>query len=344
MPGDTFNILSIDGGGIRGIFPAKFLQEMEDRLHEKGYEYTKIHEHFDLICGTSTGGIIAIALALGIPASEIQNLYFYNASQIFRRRDFFGLVNSKYDSRNLEQIVKSTYQKYFDGQDPRLNDCKTNICVPIYDLFEGKTSVLKTPHHGKFNRDYHILAYQAALATSAAPTYFTPYSSFYYKIGSNSNENFSNKVDGGIFANNPTMIGLIEAQKAFGKELNEIKVLSLGTGNTKNIDVKNRKRWGLFYWMNPWQKSLIDLFMQSQSQNVNNLIQLLQKGIGSSEKENFVYDRIDFDLKEGPNIDMDDKKEYKLSNLSEKAKGKFQEYGSNIIMAYCNWDSNTNRV
>jgi patatin-like phospholipase/acyl hydrolase len=344
MPRDTFNILSIDGGGIRGIFPAKFLQEIEDRLHEKGYDYTNIHEHFDLICGTSTGGIIAIALALGIPASEIKNLYLDNASQIFKRRDFLGWVNSKYGNQNLEQIVKSTFQKYFDGQDPRLNDCKTNICIPVYDLFEGKPSVLKTPHHERFNRDYHIFAYQAALATSAAPTYFTPYSSSYYKIGSNSDEYFSNKVDGGIFANNPTMIGLIEAQKAFGKELNEIKVLSLGTGSTKNIDVENRKRWGLLYWMNPWRKRLIDLFMQSQSQNINNLVRLLQKGIDGSENENFVYDRIDFDLTEGPNIDMDEKKEYKLSKLSEKAKRKFQEHGSNITLAYCNWNSNADRV
>ena len=331
-----FKILSIDGGGIRGIFPAKFLTDLEEELKRSGAEKTSIYQHFDLICGTSTGGIIALALSLGIPAKEIYQLYKDNASQIFSNKKGFirQLRNAQYEREALEKLVRNQF-KHTDGQrDLRLEDCKTAVCIPIYDLMQGKPSVLKSKYHEAFVRDYHIPAYQAALATSAAPTYFNPYSTKYIDLN-DQEQVFNNKVDGGVFANNPTLIGIIEAQKAFNVALGDLKVLSIGTGHQKFTDACARSKWGILYWINRKRKRLIDLFMQGQSQQVQNLVSLLHKGIDRREGENFIYNRIDTELDETCKIEMDTTESKKLDILSEKAHVAFQNNASVIIKNFC---------
>ncbi|GAB3962973.1 hypothetical protein GCM10028805_65150 [Spirosoma harenae] len=331
-----FRILSLDGGGIRGLFSLAFLVNIEAEMQRKGINDWQIYKHFDLICGTSTGGIIAIALALGIPASEVYELYYDNAKEIFGNKK--GLIRSLFSSshkrNNLEKLVRDKFKSINNDVDPRLADCKTNICITIYDLLQGKPSVLKNKYHADFVRDYHIPAYQAALATSAAPTYFDPYSSSYTDL-KNVKQNFSNKVDGGVFANNPTLIGIIEAQKAFSKNLADLSVLSIGTGHMKFLDACNRKRWGYIYWLiNRHKKRIIELFMQGQSQQVQNLISLLHKGIGQREIENFIYMRIDTELDETCNIELDETDSTKLNKLSEKANIEYQKYGAFVVEKY----------
>jgi len=347
MEKNTFNILSIDGGGIRGVFPAKFLASLEHRLAEIGNGGTEIHQHFDLICGTSTGGIIAIALALGIPADKILGLYLNHAEDIFgKKRPWYkSLTYSKYSNTSLASILKDTFKDASTGNDLRLNDCKTNICIPIYDLFEGKPSVLKNKYHPSFTRDYHIPAFQAALATAAAPTYFDPFSGSYNKIQTESTEDFSNKVDGGVFANNPALLGIIEAQKAFGKNLNEIKVLSIGTGTKKYTDANERSKWGKFYWVNKMR--IFDLFLQSQSQHTSNLISLLQNGVARSESKNggnFAYQRIDIEFDSNFSVELDETNKIVLKRLAEKAATQFQNYGASVIETYCSGGSGTTGV
>ncbi len=330
-----FKILSIDGGGIRGVFPAMFLAKIEAELKAKGVEKTQIFQHFDLICGTSTGGIIAIGLALGMPASEIYKLYLDNASAIFGSKKKGFIKKLKYSAHNragLEELIRAKYKRAFKQNiDPRLKDCKTNVCVPIYDLLNGAPSVLKNNYHPAFTRDFHIPAYKVALATSSAPTYFDPYSTTYTDLNGIENS-FANKVDGGVVANNPTLIGIIEAQKAFNRPLNELNVLSIGTGYCKYSDSVNSKKWGINYWMlKDGKKRLIDLFMQAQSQQVENLVSLLHKGIGRSEVDNFIYSRIDTELDETSNIALDETNQDKLKRLSERATREFQVKGNEIL-------------
>src|SRR5579859_7583311 len=249
--GKPFKILSIDGGGIRGIYPAMLLANLEAELTARGLAKTKIWEHFDLITGTSTGGIIALSLALGVPAKEVGALYLENASRIFGRKKWFipgQIIYSSYKRDFLETLIRTTFQHASGGVDPRLKDCKTNVCIPIYDILEGRPSVLKNNYHSAFVRDYHIPAYQAAMATSAAPTYFDPYSSTYKDL-KDIDQVFSNKVDGGVFANNPSLLAITEAQKAFEQPLSNLRVLSLGTGSQKFVDGCTRKTWGLLYWI-----------------------------------------------------------------------------------------------
>lgn len=336
----SFNILSIDGGGIRGVFPAKILAELEAKLKADGNEKWQIYEHFDLICGTSTGGILAIALALGIPAKDLHDLYLENAKAIFGCKKGFlkQLRFASHERTELEKLIKAKFGEATENkEDPRLKDCKTSICVPIYDLFNGQPSVLKNNYHPKFTRDYHIPAYKAALATSAAPTYFTPYSSEYTDLNG-LHKSFSNKVDGGVIANNPALLGIIEAQEAFYQNLANIRVLSIGTGHQKFSDSAHRTKWGILYWMNGKKQRLIDLFMQGQSQIVENLISLMQNGIDKEriDSPSFVYKRINTELNDTLNIAMDETEKIKLKKLSERGSFEFSNHANEIIQKFCN--------
>lgn len=320
-----FRILSIDGGGVRGIFPAKVLADLEDDLAARGGTRSLLHEHFDLICGTSTGGIIALALALGIPAREILNLYLDHSKMIFgQKRNFFSrIVNAAYDRKPLEEIVRQTFKYGGLPEDPRLMDCKTNVCIPVYDLVQGSPSILKTKHHEAYVRDYHLPAYQVALATSSAPTYFDPYSASYIDLNG-AKQFLNNKVDGGVVVNNPTHVGIIEAQKAFGRPLHELRVLSIGTGTKTFCDSSKRSKWGLLYWMNH-RKRIIEVFMQGQTQQTENLISLMHKGIDKREPESFVYHRIDTPLDDTCNIALDETRRDRLEILVEKAHHEYQK-------------------
>jgi patatin-like phospholipase/acyl hydrolase len=324
-----FRILSIDGGGIRGLFPLRILADIEADLQLRGSKRLLMHEHFDLICGTSTGGIIAIGLALGIPAQVVLDLYYKNAKTIFgKKRGFLKkILLSAHNRKPLENLVRSAYRQG-GSEDPRLADCKTSVCVPIYDLLQGKPSVLKTKHHEAYVRDFHIPAYQAALATAAAPTFFDPYSTDYKDLADET-QHFSNKVDGGVVMNNPALVAMIEAKKAFGVPLEDLRILSIGTGVKSFCEASTRTRWGLFYWMlKNNRRRLIELFLQGQSQQVENLISLLQRGIAKSENENFIYNRLDTVLDETCNIELDDFAKDKLDKLLERGHSEFQNNAS----------------
>lgn len=340
MNKNKFKILSIDGGGIKGVFPAFYLALIEQELAKRTDGKTKIKDHFELITGTSTGGIIALALSLGIPAKEIYELYLNNAKGIFGNQKPFvwgQLYNSAHERDFLENLVRNKFKEYFNGEDPRIKDCLTNVAIPIYDLIKGNPSVLKSPYHPSFKRDLHIPAYMAAMATSSAPTYFDPYSSDYLDLDGMERP-FRNKVDGGIMANNPTVIGILEATKAFGKDLKDLEILSLGTGYKKFTEGDSkRKNWGLLYWMKKdGRKRLIELFMQSQSQLVENYISLLYQGIDKSESDtpNFIYDRINVLLCEDDLIEMDESDSNRIKNFAELALAEFHEHGSKIIKTH----------
>lgn len=333
---NKFKILSIDGGGIRGIFPAYYLTLVEQELSKRTDGKTQVKDHFDLITGTSTGGIIAIALSLGVPAQKLFDLYSENASKIFGgKRGFWSqILKSAHDRENLENLVRETLREYNDGIDPRMNDCQTGVAIPIYDLIKGNPSVIKSPYHPNFKRDLHLPAYKVALATSAAPTYFDPYSTEYIDLDG-IKKPFNNKIDGGVVANNPTLLGIIEAQKSFNEELNNLNILSIGTGyKTFKEGEANRTNWGLHYWMlKGKRKRLIELFMQSQSQLVENYISLLSNGIDKVDQDNpiFTYNRVNVSLCEDDYIEMDEKNLNRIKNFAELAMAEFHENGRHIL-------------
>ncbi len=328
MKKEKIKILSIDGGGIKGVFPARFLTSLEEEIGEGN-----IHKHFDLICGTSTGGIIALALSLGIPAKEILKLYVDNAQLIFGKSSINVLKNPFYSNKPLEKLIQKIFKKYhIKDEDPRIIDAleKVKLIIPIYNLIDGCTQVLKTPHTTDLLIDKHIPMYMAAMGTSAAPAFFNAYSNKFKRIDSNTIEEFSNKVDGGVYANNPSMLGVIEAITRLEYELGDIELLSLGTGQYKFEEAKSKNKWSVMYWMWFRKKRIIELFMQSQSQLVHNSVNLL-----SQFNDGFLYKRIDLKFDHNFNIKMDETNPDKLKTLSEKAARKFQTDGKYVLDTYC---------
>ena len=212
-----FRILSIDGGGIRGIFPAAVLAELERRY----LDGDSVAGYFDLITGTSTGGIIAIGLGAGIPATRILQFYVEDGQAIFppkgRLARLWGarrLVTHMYDSQNLRVHL----QQQLGSR--TLRDSSSRLCIPSCDGTHGDIWVYKTPHHPDYQMDGSQGMVEVALATSAAPTYFRPLEDGGYRL-----------LDGGLWANNPIMVGVVEALTALGAPAGRIRVLSLGCGS-----------------------------------------------------------------------------------------------------------------
>jgi len=236
-------ILSIDGGGIKGVFPASFLAEIEDSV-----DYA-IAEYFDLIVGTSTGGIIAIGLGLGIPAREILGLYEDLGPEVFGGNGFLNamrhLFAPKYSSRALRISLEKTLG------DRKLGESITRLVIPSLDLETGNTYLYKTAHHPRFRMDYKVPAVDVALATASAPTYFLPHKTVQGLP----------LIDGGLWANNPTGVAVVEALGVLEWPKEEIMVLSLGC-TTPPLDVKRSVQDGGGL---KWGLPAIEIFMTAQS-------------------------------------------------------------------------------
>lgn len=211
----TFKILSIDGGGIKGLYSATLIKELEK------YYDCKMMEKFDMICGTSTGGLIAMALASEVDIDKICDLYQNKASKIFAKRTFSILPGILFKSKYKNDGLRSCLNEIFNNK--TLGNTKNLLCIPSYSVTNAETVVFKNRLKDSVNSDInikddnHLRLVDVALATSAAPTYF-PMVNFIYR---NKDQQF---IDGGVWANNPSMVGMIEALNYFVK------------GNKKNID------------------------------------------------------------------------------------------------------------
>jgi len=236
-------ILSIDGGGIRGIYPATILAEIEKQLPEPLYKY------FDLIAGTSTGGIIALGLGLGFSASQVAGFYEQYGSDIFGGWKIIKLakhlLRTKYSHEQLEKALKETFG------DKLIGDSKTRLVIPSMNIKTGQVHIYKTCHRKDFDRDYHRPAYEAALATSSAITYFPNYI--------NSTKDIL--TDGGLWANNPTLVALVDALGILNWNKDDLRVLSIGCiEKPYNKDLHKRK--GIVGFI---RSSPIEVFMGMQS-------------------------------------------------------------------------------
>ena len=248
----TYRILTIDGGGIKGVFAAALLAEFEKNLGHP------IAEHFDLIVGTSTGGIIALGLGLGLSAQELLEFYERNGPSIFagrRRRTLRPLFAAKYDPTPLQDALDQAFG------DKLLGDSRTRLVIPSLNLETGEVHVFKTAHHSRFVRDYKEKAVDVALATAAAPTYFPTHSL-------SSGEPL---VDGGMWANNPMGVAAVEAVGLLEWPRGQVKLLGVGCTESP-LDTVNRPARGL---VNYWAKRLVGTFMSGQSSSSIGTAQLL---------------------------------------------------------------------
>jgi len=297
-----FRILSIDGGGIKGIFPSCFLEKIESS-YLKG---NSVADYFDLICGTSTGGIIALGLGSGLKASEISELYLKKGKKIFPVKNsylkkFQQMLFALYNRGPLENILQEVFK------DKKLKESKVRLCIPSFEGTYSEVYVFKTPHHRDFKKDGEELMTKVAISTSVAPTFF---------------KSFKNKgyifVDGGVWANNPCMIGLVEALSSFHVQKEKIKILSIGCGEKPYI-VKNKMiTGGFWHW-----KEIIKGAMHLQSQNA-----IGQAGLLIGRDNIFRVDVPEYMIpKEG--IDLDDWKKSK-EKLPEVAEKVFLDFGKKV--------------
>ncbi len=224
-----FQILSLDGGGIKGLFSAAVLAHLEEDLN------VRVVDHFDLITGTSTGGIIALALASGMSPKEIVEFYVAHGPHIFPQQRLGGLkhyLKHKFCPSNLEKAVKACFGEKLVG------NLSKRVVIPSYNLGEDEVYLFKTPHHERLRRDYKVPVWQVAMATSAAPTYFTAYTAV----------DRIRLVDGGIWANNPCLVGIAEAVSMLGVPLPSIRLLSLGTTDELKGRPNSLDRGGKWHW------------------------------------------------------------------------------------------------
>ena len=238
-------ILSLDGGGLKGLYAARLLALTEAQLGIEG----RTHRYFDYITGTSTGGIIGLGLANGIPASQIELLYARYGPEIFPER--FGrfiprralkLVWHPYNHARLEALLAEAFG------DDCFGDLRTRVCVPACDGSLGETWVFKTPHHEDYRSDWKRSVAHVARCTSAAPTFLAPLKSQGYTF-----------LDGGLFANDPIMVAVADALACYAVDRARIHVLSIGAGGKRPLigRLQGRLGGGLF-WARKIAETMID--------------------------------------------------------------------------------------
>jgi predicted acylesterase/phospholipase RssA len=243
-PRGRFRILSLDGGGIRGVFTAAVLAQWAAML---GQDTAPLGAHFDMIAGTSTGAILAIAVGLGKSPQEILELYRQHGPDIFEsQRAWGGWLTPKHKAPALKAALLQTFGT------ATISDSRSRLVIPSVRARRGRTEVFTTPHHPDRTAFETMKAVDVAMASSAAPTYFdqAPID------GEVATETF---LDGGVWANNPIVPALAEALRYVKVPIERVDVLSIGTVEHE-IDLASALGKGKV----GWAAAAPDLFMASQ--------------------------------------------------------------------------------
>ena len=292
---DTFHILALDGGGTRGIYTAQLLAKIEQAFG------TPIRTRFDLIVGTSTGAIIAGAAVSDIPMTDIVELFETETPYIFRKRWYrIPLFLSKYPNQKLAQIIA----KHIPATP--LGEIASPLMITSSEIAKSEVHIFRSNYGSRdseiapTSKDVNLR--EAILASCAAPTFFAP----------KSVDNFL-LADGGLWANNPSTVAFTEALSVFGKEAQEVRMLSIGTGHSVNM-YRNRRGWG---FITGWGGAkLTSYVMTLQSQASANTAKLLLK-------ENYLRINPEIDFWELDTLTQ-------LDNLKSLAERDFEKYAAEI--------------
>lgn len=299
-------ILSIDGGGIRGIIPGQILIALEEKLQQlDNNPEARLAEYFDLVAGTSTGGILSCIYLCPsdenpdqprFSAKEAVDLYLNRGDDIFditfwqKVRSGGGITDEKYDEKELEKALL----EYMDGL--MLSELLKPSLITSYDIKNRKGHFFKS-HRAKTDQSYNFLVREVARATSAAPTYFEV-----ARVKSATNKVYP-LIDGGVFVNNPALCAYSEARTTrFDRfrdkpKAADMAILSIGTGNQDEpYQYKKAKKWGAVQWIVP----VLDIMMSGVSEVVDYQLHQIYDAVGKPEQ----YLRISPDLGEAsPSMD-----------------------------------------
>ncbi|WP_066048315.1 CBASS cGAMP-activated phospholipase [Robertmurraya korlensis] len=248
-------MLCIDGGGIRGVFAVAILEELEKDIGRS------IRESIDLVAGTSTGSIIAASIAVNREMGELLEDYRHYGRKIFKRRARIGLFRSIYSNRDLRRFVQNAFKE------KTLEEVGVPLLIPAVNVTKGKPYVHRS-HYGIHERgeNDHIKLWDAVLSSCSAPIYFPP-------------NNINNQVitiDGGLWANNPSLVCITEAKNYYGLGMEKIRILSIGLGQQRvQLPSKKTHLWGIKQWM-PFQlqtmsftPKLLDLALDLSSESIS---------------------------------------------------------------------------
>ncbi|KAL7159531.1 hypothetical protein ABFS83_01G033700 [Erythranthe nasuta] len=303
--GNLVTILSIDGGGIRGIIPAKILEFLESELQKLDGENARIADYFDVIAGTSTGGLVTCMLTAPdannrplYAAKDITPFYVKNGPKIFPQLwGFFGAIEStaaqlggpKYNGKYLHKLIRDNLGH------TRLTQTLTNVVIPTFDIKNLHPTIFSS-YEVKNMAYMDALLSDICIGTSAAPTYF-PAHHFTNADASGRSWDF-NLIDGGVAANNPTLVAVREVTKEIMRknpdffpiqpfDYRRLLVISLGTGSAKQEEkytAKMAAKWGVFGWL--FQRNstpIIDVFSQSNQDMVDYYLSVVFQALQSQD-------------------------------------------------------------
>lgn len=305
----TWRILSIDGGGIRGLVPATVLSMIEKRTGKR------ISQLFDIIAGTSTGGLIALGLTKpdreGQPehtAQDIRDLYLRDAKQIFANPAswFENLLRPKYaSSSGIERVMRRSFG------DARLKDAVTDILIPCYDI-EHRTPHIFKSRWARRQPQYDLKMSEVARAASATPTMFEPLRLARPGVGGH-----VSLVDGGVFANNPALLAFAEIKAMRAREGDNFLVVSLGTGESmEKMQRKYLTDWGYVRWSIP----MIELVSESNSEAIHEQMRYMLPTLEAQR-----YYRFQVDLPDDVYYPLDDPSKDNMAGLMKAAESLFDD-------------------
>ncbi|WP_215223537.1 patatin-like phospholipase family protein [Echinicola shivajiensis] len=283
-------ILSIDGGGIRGILPGVVLSQLEKKIQNKGKdENLRLCDMFDFMAGTSTGGILTLAYLTPneenrpkLTADQAVNIYLDRGDEIFdvskwqKIKSGMGILDEKFDATELEEALKDTFQNI------ELSQLLKPCIISSYDIRNGKPHFFK--QHKSSNEIYNFKVRDVARATSAAPTYFetsriknslgTPYP----------------LIDGGVFVNNPALVAYSEVRTMNFEGIKhlptakDMMIVSLGTGSTsQKYEYKKAKDWGAAGWIKP----IIEIMMSGNAKTVHHHLDQIYKTLRPQDMKDY---------------------------------------------------------
>lgn len=257
--------MALSGGGYRGLYTVRILLQLEKRIGKP------LAEHFDLITGTSIGGIIALGIAAGIPLATIEKTFIDKGKSIFPRpvgksryRRFKALFYPIHEANGLKLALNELF-----GEMTMKDLVHANVAVTAANLSTGSPKMFKTPHHEDIYLDKDIKVVDAALATSAAPAYFP-----LHEI-SEMNTFFA---DGALMGNAPGLFGWLEAKTRLNIPEEDIHVLSIGTlAGKPSISGSTKPSQGALFWLSPPKLRLMSFLMFQQEQLTDYMLKLLLK-------------------------------------------------------------------
>ncbi|XWS25651.1 hypothetical protein CRYUN_Cryun27aG0086200 [Craigia yunnanensis] len=336
--GDLITVLSIDGGGIRGIIPGVILSYLESELQKLDGEQARIADYFDVIAGTSTGGLVTTMLTAPneknrplFAAKDIKSFYFEHGPRIFPQDSFpFSgvtkmirrVLGPKYDGKYLHGVLKEKLGN------TRLHQTLTNVVIPTFDIKQLQPIIFSS-YEVKKSPYLNALLSDICIGTSAAPTYLPAH--YFETEESEGKVKKFNLIDGGMAANNPALVAIGEVTKQINRGHSDFScirsanhydrflVLSLGTGSEKlaeKYSAQQAAQWGVIGWLTAGNSTpLVNAFTEGSADMVDFHISVIFKALSSEKK----YLRIQDDKLTGEISSVDVSTKENLNNLAKIA-------------------------